>query len=127
MTALLQVVDEARGALAVVDDDLRSRVRDAVTAEVVEPYDVRGWRRERRWGGRATPGPPSCRTKNHPLRLQLLLSTTTDPSILKHLRFSAADVRGLVEGGDFFVLRDDDRGGGTGSGGGGGGTGVVAG
>lgn len=93
VTALLQVVDESRAALAIVDDDLRSRVRDAVTAEVVEPYE-------------------------------LLLSTAVDPSILKHLRYSAADVRGLVEGGDFFVLRDDDRGG---SGGGGGGSGVVAG
>jgi len=41
VTAFLQVVDEARGALAIVDDDLRSRVRDAVTAEVVEPYEVR--------------------------------------------------------------------------------------
>jgi hypothetical protein len=32
----------------------------------------------------------------------------TDQSIIKHLRCSAADVRALVEGGDFFALRDDD-------------------
>lgn len=51
----------------------------------------------------------------HPLA-QLMLSTTADPAVLKHLRYSAADVRGLVEGGDFFVLRDDDRGGFGGSG-----------
>jgi hypothetical protein len=41
LTAALQVVDEARSALAIADDDLRARVRDAVTAEVVEPYEVR--------------------------------------------------------------------------------------
>jgi hypothetical protein len=39
-------VDEARSALAIADDDLRARVRDAVTVEVVEPYEVR--QKERR-------------------------------------------------------------------------------
>ena len=46
LTAALAVVDEAKSALAIADDDLRARVRDAVTAEVVEPYEVRK-RRER--------------------------------------------------------------------------------
>lgn len=48
MTASLQVVDEARSQLAIVDDDLRARVRDAVAAEVVEPYEVRQDKTERR-------------------------------------------------------------------------------
>ena len=44
ITASLQVIDEARASLAIVDNDLRSRVRDAVTAEVVEPYEVSRWK-----------------------------------------------------------------------------------
>ena len=48
-----------------------------------------------------------------PLTPTQLLLPAAEPAILKHLRYAAADARALVEGADFFVLRDDAAGGGV--------------
>jgi len=73
LSAALQVIDEAKSALAIVDDDLRARVRDAVTAEVVEPYEVRERIEKRR--DRAPPH-PHIQAHSHPL---ILHSSSSPP------------------------------------------------
>jgi hypothetical protein len=59
-------------------------------------------------------------THPHPLiqahsssHLTQLLLTAAEPTVLKHLRHTAADARALVEAADFFVLRDDAAAGGS--------------
>lgn len=126
LTAALQVVDEARSAFAIADDDLRARVRDAVTAEVVETYEVRSKDEKGRRACNLPSAPihPLTRLSPPPFFPQLLL-TAVDPALLKYLHYTAADARALVEGTDFFVLRDDAAraGGNSGLAGGGGGGG----
>lgn len=112
LSAALQVIDEAKSALAIVDDDLRARVRDAVTAEVVEPYEVR-----RNDGEEKRQGPHPLIQAHSSSHLAQLLLTAAEPAVLKHLRHTAADARALVEAADFFVLRDDAAAGGSAGGG----------
>ena len=43
VAAAVMALDDARGAYAVVDPAQRARVRDAVEAELVAPYEVGAW------------------------------------------------------------------------------------
>lgn len=109
IAAAVAALDDARGAYAVVEPVQRARLRDAVEAELVAPYEVGGGGGARREThslvvrrGSALPMP------SFPLSLQALCAR--DDAAARSLRHPPTAVRAMLT--DFLELRDDRDGGG---------------